>query len=145
MQANPALAVLDRLVGQWAVTGSHPLLTGRILRGRVTLERIDGGAFIRLHTRMDDVEIPEGVAIFGTDPAGAGTMLYFDIRGVARVYTVELREGGFTWSRDGHAPDFAQRFHVEVAPDGRSMRGTGSMKKPDADWEPDLSLDYRRI
>jgi hypothetical protein len=144
MQANPALATLDRLVGDWTATGAHPLLPGRVLRGRMTLERLDGGAFIRMHTRMDDAEIPEGVAIFGTDPAGAGTMLYFDVRGVARVYAVALRDDGFTWSRDGRAPDFAQRFDVEVAPDGRSMRGKGSMKKPGAEWEPDLSLDYQR-
>jgi hypothetical protein len=49
------------------VTGSHPDLPGRTLRGSVTFERIEGGAFLRMHSKMDDPEIPEGVAIFGTD------------------------------------------------------------------------------
>jgi hypothetical protein len=48
-------------------------------------------------------------------------------------------EQRFHLAGDGRAPDFAQRFHVEVAPDGRSMRGKGSMKKQDAVWAPDLS------
>lgn len=37
MWTNPALATLDRVVGTWTVTGSHPHLPGRTLRGRVTV------------------------------------------------------------------------------------------------------------
>src|SRR5262245_30202391 len=143
LKTNLALAVLDRAVGAWTVTGSHPYLPGRILLGRVTFERIEGGAFVRMRSKMEDAEIPEGVAIFGTDDAdGRCTMLYFDVRGVARRYDVEFHAGGFTWSRD--APQLAQRFRVTIAPDGRTMEGEGTMNKDGEGWEPDLRLAYVR-
>jgi hypothetical protein len=143
MRTNPALATLDRVLGTWTVTGSHPYLAGRTLRGRVTFERIEDGAFLRMHSKMDDPEIPEGVAIFGTDDAdNACTMLYFDARGVARMYNVAFHTDGFAWSRD--TPAFTQRFRVTIAKDGHAMEGEGTMKKEGAMWEPDLRLTYVR-
>jgi hypothetical protein len=144
MKTNPALAPLDRVVGTWTVTGSHPYLPGRTLRGRVTFERIEGGAFLRMHAKMDDPEIPEGVSIFGTDgDATHATMLYFDERSVARRYDVVLDADGFTWSRE--APKLAQRFRVTVAKDGATMEGEGMMRKDGTTWEPDLRLSYVRV
>lgn len=143
MRTNPALAALERAIGTWTVTGSHPYLAGRTLRGRVTFEGIEGGAFLRMHSKMDDPEIPEGVAIFGTDDAdNACTMLYFDVRGVARMYDVAFYTDGFAWSRD--ASGFAQRFRVTIAKDGHTMEGEGTMRKEGATWEPDLRLSYVR-
>ena len=92
---------------------------------------------------MDDPELPEGVAIFGTDSDDeTSTMLYFDERGVGRRYAVTFHEDGFAWSRD--APQFARRFRVTMAKDGRTMRGEGTMKKVGSEWEPDLQLAYVR-
>jgi hypothetical protein len=143
MTSNPALAPLDHAIGAWTVTGSHPYLPGRTLRGRVTFERIEGGAFVRMHSKMDDPEIPEGVAIFGTDAGDdTCTMLYFDVRGVARRLEVAFDADGFTWSRDD--PKLAQRFRVTVASDGRTMEAEGMMKKDGGAWEPDLRLSYVR-
>ena len=143
MKANPALAPLERAVGTWHVTGAHPALTGRVLRGQVTFERIEGGAFLRMHSKMVDPEIPEGIALFGTDgDDDACTMLYFDERGVARKYDLAFHAGGFTWSRN--SLEFAQRFRVTIADDARTMEGEGTMKKASAPWEPDLRLSYVR-
>jgi hypothetical protein len=144
MKTNPAFASLDRVVGIWTVTGSHPHLPGRTLRGRVIFERIEGGAFLRMHSKMEDAELPEGVAIFGSDSDdNTCTMLYFDERGVARRYDVAIDADGFTWSRD--APRFAQRFRVTIANDGRTMESEGTMRKDGAPWEPDLRLSYVRV
>lgn len=60
MWTNPALATLDRVVGTWTVTGSHPHLPGRTLRGRVTFERIEGGAFLRMHLKNIRSRDPRG-------------------------------------------------------------------------------------
>ena len=143
MKTNPALAPLARCLGTWTVTGQHPYLPGRNLRGRVTFEPIEGGAFVRMHSKMEDAEIPEGVAIFGTEgDEPCGTMLYFDVRGVARTYQLVFDAEGFTWLRD--SPEFAQRFRVTIAADGNAMNGEGSMKKRGQDWERDLCLSYVR-
>ena len=145
MKTNPALEILDRAVGTWDVTGTHPMIPGETVRGRVTFERIEGGAFIRMHSKMEDARFPENVAIFGTDDGnGTCTMLYFDVRGVARKYDVALHDDGFTWSREAPPPQFAQRFRVTIAKDGQSMESAGSMKKEGKDWEPDLSMSYVR-
>lgn len=141
MKSNSALAPLDRAVGTWTVTGSHPYLEGRTLRGLVTFEHIEDGAFVRMHTRMEDPEIPEGVAIFGTD-GDQCFMLYCDTRGVARKYDVVFDADGFSWSRD--TQEFAQRFRVKIAKDGRTMEGEGTMRKDGGAWEPDLGLSYVR-
>jgi len=144
MKTNPALALLDRALGTWTVTGSHPFFPGRTLRGKVTFERIEGGAFLRMYSKMEDPEFPEGVAVFGTDGDDETcTMLYFDERGVSRKYDVALRADGFTWSRD--SPKFAQRFRVTIADDGRRMESEGTMKKDGGAWEPDLGLSYVRV
>ena len=141
---NTALAKLERILGTWAVTGSHPYLPGRALRGRVTFERIEAGAFLRMHSKMEDPDIPEGIAIFGIDDDDAAcTMLYFDARGVARRYDVELEADGLSWSR--HRPQFSQRFRVTISDDGRSMEGEGLMRKRNEAWEPDLRLSYSRL
>jgi hypothetical protein len=143
MKTNPALAPLDRAIGTWTVKGSHPFLPGRTLPGRVTYERIEDGAFIRMHSKMDDPEFPEGVAIFGTDGEDETcTMLYFDSRTVARRYSVTFHEDGYTWSRE--SPTLAQRFRVTFGEDGRTMEVKGQMKKDGGDWEPDLSLSCTR-
>lgn len=143
MKTNPQLAPLDRALGTWKVTGSHPYLEGRVLRGEVTFERIEEGAFVRMHSKMEDPEIPEGVAIIGTDgDEGTSTMLYFDVRGVARTYEVTMHADGFTWSRD--SAKFAQSFRVTIAEDGQSMEGVGTMKKEGGAFEPDLRLSYAR-
>jgi hypothetical protein len=143
MKPNPALAPLDRAIGTWTVTGSHPYLPGRTLRGRVTFERIEGGAFVRVHSKMDDPEIPEGIAIFGTDDGDSTcTLLYFDVRGVSRRYQVAFDADGFTWSRDDAR--LAQRFRVTIASDGRTMEAEGTMKRDGGAWEPDLRLSYVR-
>ena len=144
MKPNAALATLDRTVGTWSVTGSHPQLPGRTVRGRTRFERIEGGAFIRMHSTVEDPEFPEGVAIFGTDgDDGTCTMLYFDTRGVSRRYDVAFHEDGFTWSRA--SPKLSQRFRVTIASDGRTMESEGMMKKDGGDWEPDLRLSYVRV
>ncbi len=143
MKTNPALATLDRAAGTWIVTGSHPYLPGRTLRGRVTFERIEGGAFLRMHSKLEDADIPEGIAIFGTDgDEKTCTMLYFDARGVSRRYEVTFHEDGFSWSRE--PPQFAQRFRITIAKDNSSMQGEGTMKQAGKDWEPDLRLSYVR-
>ena len=144
MKANASLAPLQPLLGSWSVTGSHPALPGRQLPGKVTFESIEGGAFIRMRSQIEDPEFPEGVAIFGADgDEGTCTMLYYDSRGVARLYQVAFHEDGFAWSRD--SPKFAQTFRVTFAADGHKMEGRGMMKREGLPWEADLSLSYVRV
>ncbi len=140
---NPALKPLSALVGNWRTVGTHPLVPGTTFHGHTTFEWLEGGAFLIMHSEIDEPAIPSGIAIFGSDDAtGEFFMLYFDERGVSRKYDVAFREHTFTWWRN--APGFSQRFSGALVDDGRTIIGKGELSKDGALWEGDLELTYTR-
>jgi len=141
---NPALAPLGVIVGTWSTVGTHPMVPGKTFHGRTTFSWLDGGAFLIMHSRIDEPEIPSGISIFGTDDAtGECSMLYFDERGISRRYEVSFQDNVWTWSRI--APGFSQRMTATISPDGRTMVSRGELSRDGATWEGDLELTYTRI
>ena len=144
MPPNLKLQPLAVFVGAWITESTHPLLPGRTFHGRTTFEWLESGAFLlaRLHT--DEPEIPDAIAIFGTDDAetNAGSMLYFDVRGVSREYHWTASGMTLTWSRN--SPEFSQRMHLNIAPDGASVVARGEMSRDGGAWEADLQVSYTR-
>ena len=102
MQANPRLQALAFLIGEWTTIGAHPMMPGKTLHGRATFTWLESGAFLLFQSNNDEPEIPDGVAILGTDDAeaDAGAMLYFDVRNVSREYRWTISGNVWTWSRD---------------------------------------------
>ena len=140
---NPALEPFGVLVGTWNTVGTHPLTPGTTYHGRATFEWLAGGAFLVMHTQIDEPQIPSGIAIFGTDDAtGECTMLYFDERNVSRKYEVGFRNRELKWWRN--APGFSQRMTLAISADTRTIAGHGEYSRDDAPWEPDLALTYTR-
>jgi hypothetical protein len=140
---NAALAALERLVGAWTTTGNHALIPDTVLHGRATFEWIEGGAFLRIQTEIDEPKIPTGHAIIGSDDAtGEHSLLYFDERGVSRRYEVSMQGDVFRWWRN--APGFSQRYACTFSDDGRTMVGKGELSKDGSTWEKDLDLTYTR-
>ena len=140
---NPALKSLGVLVGAWNTTGTHPLLPGITVHGRTSFEWIEGGAFLIMHSEIDQPDIPSGIAIFGSDDSqGEYSMLYFDERGVSRRYEASLKNHVWKWWRN--TPDFSQRFTGTIAEDGRMIVAKGELSRDGSTWEGDLDLTYRR-
>jgi hypothetical protein len=140
---NPALSPLAALVGTWNTTGTHPLVPGKTFHGRTSFVWIEGGAFLMMHSEIDEPEIPSGIAVFGTDDgSGECSMLYFDERGVSRRYEVSLQDNVWKWWRND--PAFSQRFTGEIAADGRTIVSHGELSRDGGRWEPDLALTYTR-
>jgi hypothetical protein len=105
---------------------------------------MEGGAFLVMHSQIDEPEIPSAIAVFGTDDTtGECSMLYFDERGVCRRYEVRLRDNVWEWWRN--APGFSQRFTGIIAADGQRIDGRGELSRDGATWEGDLALTYTRI
>jgi hypothetical protein len=141
---NAALSPLSVLVGTWSTIGTHPLVPATTFHGRTSFAWIEGGAFLMMHSQIDEPEIPSGIAIFGTDDTtGESSMLYFDERGVSRRYEVSLRDNVWKWWRN--APGFSQRFTGTIAADGRTIVSRGELSRDGANWEPDLALTYTRV
>ena len=140
---NPALQPLNALVGTWITIGTHPLVPGTTFHGRTSFAWIEGGAFLIMHSQIDEPEIPSAIAIFGSDDAtGECTMLYFDERGVSRRYVVSVRDNVLRWWRD--APGFSQRNTSTISADGRTIASRGEYSRDGTTWEPDLELTYTR-
>jgi hypothetical protein len=144
MQANPKLQVLTRLIGEWTTVGTHPLVPGKTFHGRTTFTWLASGAFLLYQSHIDEPEIPDGVAVIGTNDAtpDIGTMLYFDVRDVSREYRWSIAGNVFTWSRED--PGFAQRMTLTLSENGQSIEAQGHMSRDNQAWEPDLQLTYTR-
>jgi hypothetical protein len=141
---NPALAPLERVVGAWTTTGTHPMVPDTVFHGRTTFEWLEGGAFLIIRSEIDEPQIPTGLAIIGSDDKlGTLGMLYFDERGVSRRYEVAMHGDVLRWWRD--APGFSQRWVCTIAGDGRTMVGKGELSKDGSTWEGDLELTYTRV
>jgi len=141
---NALLSSLSPLIGSWETTGTHPLVPGKTFHGRTSFGWMEGGAFLVMHSQIDEPEIPSAIAVFGTDDTtGECSMLYFDERGVSRRYEVRLRDNVWEWWRN--APGFSQRFTGTIAADGRRIEGRGELSRDGATWEGDLALTYTRI
>ena len=141
---NPALKPLEVLIGDWQTTGSHPYLPNTTLHGRVSFEWLEGGAFLIMHSEIDNPNFPSGIVIFGSDDAAKTYfMLTFDERGVSRKYDVTMRGNQLKWWRD--EPSFSQRFTMTIEDNGNKMESQGEMSREGAAWEKDLALTYLRV
>jgi hypothetical protein len=143
-QHATALA-FEPFLGEWKTTGSHGMIPDVVLHGRASIDRIAPGGFLRVRSSIrEDVGIPAGVAIIGSDDErGVYSMVYYDERGVSRIYEVGVEDDGLRWWRN--APSFAQRYSLTFAEDRRTMTGRGELCRDGSRWERDLDLTYTKV
>lgn len=141
---NPALTPFGRLVGDWKTAGRHPSLPDKTLAGKSSFSWIEGGAFLRWHSEMDEKGFPAGIALFGSDEAtGEFFMLYFDERKISRKYQVSLDNNVLTWWRN--APGFSQRYTWTITDNGDTIIGKGELCQDGTTWEKDLDQTFTRM
>ncbi len=141
---NPALKPLNALIGEWDTVGAHPLIPDTILHGRTSFGWLEGGAFLIMHSEIDEPGIPTGIAIFGSDDStGEYFMLYFDERKVSRKYDVSFNDNTMKWWRN--TPSFSQRMTCTFAEDGNTIVSQGELSRDGLVWEQDLQLTYKRV
>jgi hypothetical protein len=140
---NPALEPFGALIGEWKTTGTHPYLPG-ILHGHTYFNWIEGGAFLMMHSEIEEEGVPSGIAIFGSDnTTGECFMLYFDERKVSRKIDVLFENNVLKWWRNG--PEFSQRYSFTFSDDGNTIISKGEISKDGKTWEKDLDLTYTRV
>ena len=128
---------LDRLLGTWDVTMNHVAMPDAV-RGRQTFERVLDDAFVLLRATMDHPDVPDAIALLDAE-----RYHYFDVRGITRVFDLEVDDG--SWSIIRRDADFWQRSTVRfTGPD--EMSGTGDNSHDQgATWEHDYAITYRRV
>ncbi len=80
---------------------------------------------------------PSGIAVIGRDESvQTYSMLYFDSRGVSRIYEMSF-EGG-VWKMHRESPGFWQRLNA-------TFTGRWEKSNDGSNWELDLDWSYTRI
>ncbi|HEY3086355.1 MAG TPA: hypothetical protein VGK28_12965 [Candidatus Dormibacteraeota bacterium] len=131
---------LRALLGDW-VADSKAFSEGR---GHTIVTLTEDGKFMRIHSVEEDQRFPESLMIIGADEASDYcTVLYYDSRGVYRVYRTRLAGGEWTIWRD--APGFNQRYIGKLSEDGRSITGRWEMSEDGKSWKVDFDLNYTKV
>jgi hypothetical protein len=140
---NPALKPLEFLVGEWRLVATHPSFPTAVT-GQANIEWLEGGAFLSVHTSFEQPGPPGGKEIIGKDDASdTYRVLYFDERGISRIYKLSLE--GSVWKMRRNAPGFNQRFTASLSEDGNSMAAFWEKSSDGKKWAIDLELTYIRV
>ena len=130
------------LVGEWSIEATHPALPDTAISGRATFEWLEDQRFLVQRTHYDHPEMPDAVAVSGIVD-GTPAMHYFDVRGVHRVFGVDI--AGDTWRYWNDTPGFAQRFTGRLQDGDGVIDGRAELSRDGATWALDLAITYRRI
>ena len=134
------LSQLDVLLGEW-ITTSKTYPEGR---GRTTVTLAEGGKFVRIEASIDDERFPQSAQLIGADEAQDECIsLYYDSRGVYRVYLTTIEAGVWTMWRD--APGFNQRYTGKISDDGRAIAGRWEFSEDGKQWKVDFDLNYEKV
>lgn len=146
-KSNPALDRLRVFVGEWNIEitsiSFHPDPSA-VERGRTSFDWMEAGAFLIQHLEVSTSDWPRSLAVIGPDDsAETYGMLYFDSRGVSRIYKMTLSGGIWTIWRD--FPGFSQRFHGTFSNDNNTITAYWEKSSDGSNWERDFDLTYRKV
>lgn len=140
---SPALRDLEGFVGSWNLELVFPFDPTTTIRGYATFEWLGGGTHLIMRTGADSVAPSGSTTVIGRDDAAENyTMLYFDERGVSRVYEMSFKDG--VWKQWRSAPGFSQRSTGTFSPDGKTITVHGELSRDGSTWEPDFEFTYTR-
>jgi hypothetical protein len=140
---NPALKKLAILIGDWEITGKHRLIPNTIT-GKVKFSWFNGKSFLVMSSDFNQSGPPNSTAIIGSDDKTEKlSMLYFDERGVSRIYELEFNNSVLKIQRN--FPGFSQRFKGTVKDNGNKIEGIWELCEDDINWKKDLEITYSKI
>ena len=146
-KSNPALDQLAPLIGEWNIeitSMSFDADPSAIIRGHSSFAWLEGGAFLIQHSEIPNSDFPSSIAVMGPDDeAETYRMLYYDSRGVSRIYRMTFSGGIWTLWRD--FPGFHQRFHGMFSEDGKIITARWERSSDGSNWERDFDLTYIKV
>ena len=144
---NSALDELTPSIGEWNIeitSMSFHEDTSAVARGQSSFDWLEGGAFLVQHSEIPDSNFPTSTSVIGPDDeAGTYRMLYYDSRGVSRIYRMTFSGGIWTLWRD--FPGFSQRFHGTFSEDGKTVSAYWEKSTDGSNWEHDFDLTYTKV
>ncbi len=144
-RVNRALKNLEILVGDWDMELSRAsFLPDRQakIRGPASCKWVENGSFLAVY--QGNKRAPQARWLIGADEsAELYKILYFDARGVSRVYEMSFKGG--EWKMWRNSPGFSQRFISVVSKHGNSIKGTWEKSTDGKTWEHDFDVLYTRL
>jgi hypothetical protein len=146
-KSNPALDQLAPFIGEWNIeitAMSFDPDPSAVVRGHSSFAWLEGGAFLIQHSEISHSDFPRSTAIVGPDEeAGTYRMLYYDSRGVSRIY--RMTYSGEIWTIWRDFPGFSQRYHGTFSEDGRIITARWEQSSDGSNWEHDFALTYTSV
>ena len=144
---NPSLESLGMLVGEWNIeitSMSFYADPSAVARGQSSFNWLEGGAFLRQRSEIQNSDFPRSIAILGPDDAARTyIMLYSDSREVSRIYQMSLRGGVWKLWRD--FPGFSQRFTGTFSDANNTINASWEKSSDGSNWEHDFDVTYTRV
>jgi hypothetical protein len=142
--AEQALKKLEPLLGEWALEARSPDGEPWPGEARASFEWHESGAHLVARSTVDMPEAPDTISIIGCDAAnGTYFQLYYDDRGVCRVYEMSIGDGEWKLWREGDP--FPQRFTATISEDGDTISGRWEKAEEGTNYTTDFYLTYSRV
>ncbi len=144
--SNPALKELGVLAGDWEMELSNSAFLPKptdTVKGDAYIEWVEGGAFLEVRQGGKRPTPPDAIWLIGRDESsGKYEVLYFDARGVSRIYQMSFE--GSVWKMWREAPGFSQRYEGKLSEDGNIMSGHWEKSSDGLNWEHDFDITYTK-
>jgi hypothetical protein len=145
--SNPALERLAVFIGEWNIeitSMSFQADKTAVVHGRTSFDWVEGGAFLMQHSEVPNSDFPSAISIIGPDDKAENyCMLYFDSRGVSRIYQMSF--SGNDWKLWRDFPGFSQRFIATFGDDRSVINARWERSTDGSNWELDFNETYTRI
>jgi hypothetical protein len=141
MKNNPSLVGIAPIVGDWNMELSNaPFLSDsqQNLPSHVSFSWIESSGLIAMRQGKD------ATWVIGRDEENSKyTILYYDKRGVSRVYEMSFENN--IWKIWRNNPDFSQRYEAHISKDFNTITATWEKSSDYGKiWEHDFDMKFTR-
>jgi hypothetical protein len=112
------------------------------IHGLTTFEWVEKGAFLAMY--QGDKGTPQATWLIGRDEfTDSYKVLYFDSRGVSRIYEMSFKKG--EWKMWRNSPGFSQRFKGVLSKNHKTIQAEWEKSKDGRKWEHDFNIRYTKM
>jgi hypothetical protein len=140
---NLALKKLEIFIGAWSMEMIFPNNSAPNMIGQVAFRWLEDGAFLHMLTGDKSSGLPWSDCIMGRDDsAETYSVLYYDWRGVSRIYQMSFEND--EWKQWREASGFHQRFSGIFSKDHNTITAKWEKSNDGLNWEHDFNVKYSR-
>ncbi len=144
---NPALKELKVLAGKWGMELSNssflPSPSDKVY-GFVSFNWLEDGAFLEMRQGDKLTGPASAIWLISRDESEQEyRVLYYDARGVSRIYHMSFDNDLWKMWRD--APGFSQRYEARLSEDRNTITAHWEKSSDGVKWEHDFDMTYSRM